>query len=702
MSRHRPRDKQQPATPVPALWVGVLTLSCVGAIALALFVVTLAPTVTAEDSGELIAAAWFFGIPHPPGYPLWTLLCGTFMHVFPFGEIAWRANLFSAICSAGAAVVACAVGRQVGLSRSVSAAAALVWVWSEWSWSQSVVAEVYGLNSLLTAGVLLCVVRAHRSGGQKPLVSAAFLLGLGMAHHHVIAFVGLAVLIWVLAVRPAVIRQWRLALVCMAAFVVGLLPYLYLPIRAQTQPVMNWGDPSTVQRAWAHATRQAYGTLGPTPSAEPRSVLRVAAQMRYLGGAISADLTPWLACAAACGLFIVWRRDGRVFLLLMLLVLCTGPLFVLVANFDLDRTTRWLMRVFFIPASLGLAISIGYLLEWMRGAVYARLKRARSLATVVVAVLVAVGPAVQAISHWDRCNYSNYWYAYDHAQNLMRCMMPDAIVFPYGDYSAFPLVYLHMVEGRRPDLLLATYSGRVRPELYKDRPPDSQESAVAWLIKHARRPAYCTVKRPSPLPPAKFVEAGLLFYLKPSPVAFNGSGLIDNCEYRNLREPTVRDLGAEHIMIRYRLSRGLDQLARGDREHGLEELRTAARLGHGLKGVLHEVGVNMFYNGAVDEAIDYCARAADLDPRYTQPRWALVQMFNSRERWADARGQLLAIISADPASARACVEMGYLLRDHFGDLQGAVRHWRAALARNPRLTQVREVLEQVQSGAGGP
>ncbi len=698
-TRARKASKHLPAAQPPARWVRVLFAAGVGVVALALFLLTLAPTVTGEDSGELIAAAWHFGIPHPPGYPLWTFLCGVFMHVLPVGEIAWRANLFSAVCSAGGAVVAYAAIRQLGLSMSVCAASSLVWIWAEWSWSQSVITEVYGLNSLLTAGVLWCVLRWHRTGSKRPLVAAALVMGLGMAHHHLIAFVGLAAVVWVLVLQPGLTKRWRLALLCVAAFVIGLLPYVYLPIRASANPPMNWDNPSTLQRAWAHATRAPYGTLGPTASAEPRSFQRLGAQLAYLGEAICADLTPWLTAAAALGLLVLWRRNRRVLLFVVLWLICTGPLFVLVANFDLDRTTRWLMRVFFIPMSLGLAVSLGFLLEFLREAVQAKLGHARLLAAVIVAPLVAAGPVIQGASHWDRCDYSNYWYAYDHAKNLLNCMMPNALVFPYGDYNAFPLVYLQMVEGHRPDVLIATYTGHVRPELYRQRPANSPDSIVTWLIKNARRPAYCTVERPSPVPPAKFVPAGLLYYLKPPRVTFDGSALLDECDYRNTRQPTVRDLAADTIMIHYHLFKGLNELEHGDRETGLEDLRAAGRLGHGIKGVQNKVGAFMFRNGVVDEAIRYCEQAAGLDPRYTEPRWNLFQMHKSQDRWADARRQLTAIIEADPGDAQAHAEMGFLLHSQFNDPQGAARYLRSALQRNPKLTEAREMRGKIEGGS---
>ncbi len=694
MTKTRATRDQQATAKAPQSWGRLLYPAGVGVAALGLFIMTLAPTVTAEDSGELIAAAWHFGIPHPPGYPLWTLLCGIFIHVLPFGEIAWRANLFSAVCSAGAAVFAYAAIRQLGLARSAAAAAALVWIWTEWSWSQSVITEVYGLNSLLTAAVLYFVLRWHRTGTNRPLVVVSLLLGLGMAHHQVIAFVGLAVLVWVLLLRPSLVKRWRLVLLCPAAFVIGLLPYAYLPIRASAKPVMNWDDPSTLQRTWAHATRQAYGTLGPTPSSEPRSAGRLAAQLTYLGGALCDDLTPWLAGAAALGLLLLARRNRRVLLLVLLWLVCTGGLFVLVANFDLDRTNRWLMRVFFIPVSLGLVIPLAYLLDALRGMVYRSLPSHRRLAVLIVALLVVAGPTLQAASHQDRCDYSNYWYAYDHAQNLLTCMMPDALVFPYADYNTFPLVYLLMVQQRRPDVLIAAYSGRVRPELHQDRPPDSPDSIVTWLIKHAGRPAYCTIERPSPVPSAAFVPAGIMYYLKPPRVTFDGSDLVEKCSYRNLEQPSVQDLSAALIMIQYHLSKGSYEFKRGERETGLEHLRTAAQLGHGMKGVMHKIGVLMFNQGLQDEAITYCEEAARLDPHWVVPRWSLFRAYKIQSRWEQARGELSQIIEADPRDSRACAELGFLLHRHLNDSPGAVRSWREALRRNPALSQVKRILDR--------
>ena len=78
------------------------------AASLALYVSTLAPTLTwgwdgkAVDGGELLAAAKTLGIPHPPGYPTYTLLLRGFATLVPLGDFAYRGNLLSAVMASGA------------------------------------------------------------------------------------------------------------------------------------------------------------------------------------------------------------------------------------------------------------------------------------------------------------------------------------------------------------------------------------------------------------------------------------------------------------------------------------------------------------------------------------------------------------------------------------------------------------------------
>ncbi|MBA3345583.1 MAG: DUF2723 domain-containing protein, partial [Gemmatimonadales bacterium] len=75
----------------------------VAALVLLGYLLTLAPTVTFWDAGELIAVAKTLGIPHPPGTPLFVLVAHVWAAAVPIGEYAFRTNLLSALFSAAGA-----------------------------------------------------------------------------------------------------------------------------------------------------------------------------------------------------------------------------------------------------------------------------------------------------------------------------------------------------------------------------------------------------------------------------------------------------------------------------------------------------------------------------------------------------------------------------------------------------------------------
>ena len=77
-----------------------------------IYLSTLAPQVTLEDSGELVTGSFYAGIPHPPGYPFWAIYSWIWTRLVPFGNAAWRVELGEAAAMGmGCSLIAFMVSR---------------------------------------------------------------------------------------------------------------------------------------------------------------------------------------------------------------------------------------------------------------------------------------------------------------------------------------------------------------------------------------------------------------------------------------------------------------------------------------------------------------------------------------------------------------------------------------------------------------
>ena len=77
-----------------------LTFVLVTLFVMAGYLYTVAPDLTLEDSGELAVGSMYAGVPHPPGYPVWTIYSWLFTKILPFSSIAWRVAVSSAVAAA--------------------------------------------------------------------------------------------------------------------------------------------------------------------------------------------------------------------------------------------------------------------------------------------------------------------------------------------------------------------------------------------------------------------------------------------------------------------------------------------------------------------------------------------------------------------------------------------------------------------------
>jgi hypothetical protein len=231
---------------------------------LALYVATMSRGITwlntGQDGGDFISAARAFGIPHPTGYPTYTLLLRGFSDVVAIGSQAFRANLFSAVMAALAVpfvyvaasrLVSMLPSHEVGSGASVRVSAlvaALSFATSRLFWTQSTITEVYTLNALFGAALLMLVLGVVidlKNGGSaiKNRTVMALVLGVGFGNHTTLGLAAAPFGLWVLWLvwknySWRGLFDWR----PIVGLLVGLSVYVYLPIASLSNPIVSWGS----------------------------------------------------------------------------------------------------------------------------------------------------------------------------------------------------------------------------------------------------------------------------------------------------------------------------------------------------------------------------------------------------------------------------------------------------------------------------
>ena len=433
-----------------ARWIAVAIAIVVPLVA---YLSALHPGLPAGDSGELITAAVTGGIAHPPGYPLYTMLAGLAARLLPFGEVAWRINLFSAVTmSAAAGVLALAVAR---LTRSAVAGliAACMFAFAVPVLKYALVAEVFPLHALLAALVLLALTL-------KPTVACvalAFLGTLTLSHHHTLVLLVVPAFV-VTASRVWRSRQpWPVLRVIVAA-VAGLLPLVALPIAAAGSG-LRWGEPGTWHGFLTLLLRAEYGTfrLDPLEAGRTAHSAHLAAFVRSLPHTFG-----WLPLAAfAVGVVVLCVRH-RALAGVLALFLALQALFYTRIGFPMEPAIyRGVVERFAILPLVVFAWTAGVGVAWALARVVQRSARI-GLAVLVLALVGWTGASrVRADSRaGDR-------FTSTLGRAVLASIPPRGVLFVQGDLFHNTLAYLQRVQHLRPDVTvldqeLMTYAWYVR------------------------------------------------------------------------------------------------------------------------------------------------------------------------------------------------------------------------------------------------
>jgi tetratricopeptide (TPR) repeat protein len=387
-------------------------------------------TIYVGDSGELVAAAATLGIPHPSGYPLYVLLGKLWTLLVPISSIAFRMSLFSAFWGATTCALLYVLGRRLTLQPVAALTASLLLAFSPSFWSQANIQRVYTLNAFFVVALAAAAFEWHRTRRIRFMVLAAFVAGLGAANHTVIGVLGLAVGLFAVISEPSLLRRPRHLAACVSSGVLGLFPYAYLPWRSRHDPRLDWGNPETLDAFLDTILRRDF--WGRAWLESPSDLLVIAADYAE---SLGWELFWGGTALALLGTVVGVRRRWPVLL----------PLLAMAANFLVvglhgSRSDIFIWHRYYIPSYVMAAILAGYGVQVLAE----RWGRRAAVALLIPLVLLVVG--------YPRFDRSEFRIAEDFSRTLLETLPPGAHLSASDDNILFVLIYLHLVEGVRPDI----------------------------------------------------------------------------------------------------------------------------------------------------------------------------------------------------------------------------------------------------------
>lgn len=197
---------------------------------LTFFVLTLRPDVGGtEDSPKFQFVGRVLGTSHSPGYPFYAMATWAFGWL-PVGNLAYRINLFSAVCGALSCMCIFLTARRLSVSTLLSVAAALAAATSYPVWSNSITAEVYTLAAVLSAFSVYWVIAFAQTGAVWRLYAACAMWACGFGNHLTIVGILPAALVYGIYKDRSVLKP-RVAITAAIIGIVGVLQYAFIAIR---------------------------------------------------------------------------------------------------------------------------------------------------------------------------------------------------------------------------------------------------------------------------------------------------------------------------------------------------------------------------------------------------------------------------------------------------------------------------------------
>jgi len=433
----------------------------IGSVSFVVYLFFQAQGIFTGDSGDLVTAAALGGVPHPPGYPIYTLLGWLVSHV-PLFTVSWRIALLSSFPHAmTVALVYALIYRMTKGNILASIFGAITLLTNYLFFLYSTTPEVFALFDLFIVGVWYALIMWREEKHIGYFYAAFFIYGLSFSHHHLMIFLLPAVAFFIWNHRHLFYRSTQVYTMSVFGALLGMLgflPYLYIPIAARYDSIINWDRAVNISAFVRLVTRADYGTFVSGGTFGQTMHERLLAIEAY-GEFIRVDWT-WIGIGFVILGVIVWLRNAKIWgMTWIIAVICMGPLFFFYASFPIvNRFALGTYERFLLPSYVffALASGVGFssLLTTIRSLTILRYtpKKMAQIAFLVGVTFMIYPLSIGGMTAWRFWGLSSDRTAEYLGRDILSTATYGSTVLLGQDTPLFTTQYVRYVLGVRPDL----------------------------------------------------------------------------------------------------------------------------------------------------------------------------------------------------------------------------------------------------------
>lgn len=422
---------------------------------LAVYTITLCPTVFWWDSGELIANIAVLGIPHRPSFPIYVLL-GKLFSFLPFWSFALKVNFLSGLFASFSLAIfykiflksanlffpGMAKKRELVLLSGFSFIFVFGFTYS--FWIQAVRAEVYSLNVLFFSLLLFSSILYLKEGKLKHIYLFFFLLGLGLGNHHLSLLSTIpAFLILFLTFAPRSLLHLKRISFYTLFSLLGLSVYLYLPIRSLSHPALAWGEVKSIS-----SSASSVFALDTIKNLNLEFLSDITTELSQIFSLFSDQLTFLCFAISLLGLFLLFRHNRKIlaFLLLLMIANCSVVIFMTTEFISTNPDLHGYLIFSIFALAFFYGIGVFFILSEIR--------HSSSVIRHLVLIVFGVISLIPMFKHYAEANLSNNRIAHNYGLSVISDLDSNSVIFADNVNLNFILRELRYAEGIREDVTI--------------------------------------------------------------------------------------------------------------------------------------------------------------------------------------------------------------------------------------------------------